>query len=786
MAYGANILKNEAAYYSLQNASILGGVLHINAGGSATQQITVSDLPKITDTLQFTCISDDYSDRYDPDVTVLVHARLTNTQKYYNAVLFPVRVNPNKYECVFTLAAGEYDEMYITIAAERVINMTLWELCAVAADEDIDTIIDGVKQSLPRLLYDYNTFPLEIGQNETTVAVITARLLQNTDLQGHFLMTFLASKTATLTLRFYDNEAEELFAPLYYDTRVGYNSVGVPHAYMNRLAGLHSFVVTAQIASGILTIDTRHTLFTIDGGYLAIRELEIGMDITDIAIRQLASDNGPDQIWCIGLDAGEALIRYRDYAEKNANVGWTAVGSLGRAVSAAIEFDGTWELRFGAEQFTLNTEEEPWYFWVNELGELYACHGLPSELNVPERLAVAVASDIKAVRGYSSIDYIENDQGLIVAYIKYDGFAYYRTYSYNATAHKPVWEEEQRLPAPGYIYDSINVHRLNDYRVGFELSGLNGSLWIISTRTFVGQSAFPENYTLAGFAEEPDMYITFLGYYPATYTPPVPVVSDKGTDYYETEERVVSTEEHYFEYDYSTDRKVRDMGTVDDFVEQYGQPSQDASGRLYVVVDTNTIYVKKFTVENISYETRPHWVYWFTIDRALWASQVVFPLFDRFTYNSSVRPENVEDIEWEYDRELGYTKIAFTMREKPSQLVTTFTLKASQYMRMWDGLYVTMFLDSLSCTFDYTNYITHEQPGSEAYTLRGSEATINYVGIIYHTRRDSDEYTLTGGSLVNSYTAIAYYTFTETRDGIYNGMQPVATIGYYKSGDEPI
>lgn len=796
MAYGANILKKEAAYYSLQNASILGGVLHLGMNGSAMQEITISDLPAITDTMLFTCISDEYSERYDPNIVVLVHARMADTQEYHNAFMYPVRVAPNKYECVFTLSAGEYTEMYFTITTENRINLTLWELCPVAASEEVETIIDGVKQSLPKLLYDYNTFPLEVGQSETTVAVITARLLQNTDLQGHFLMTFLASKTATLTLRFYDNEAEELFAPLYYDTRVGYNSIGVPHAYMNRLAGLHSFVVTAQIASGILTIDTRRILFTIDGGYLAIRELEIGMDVTDIALRQLASDNGPDQIWCIGLDAGEALVRYRAYSEKNANVGWTAVGNLGRAISAAIEFDGKWVLRFGADQFTLNTEEEPWYFWVDENLFLYGCHGMPLDdrSNVIE-LASMVVSDVKAVRGYSSIDFLDHDQGLIVAYIKDDGFPYYRTYSYNTGRHMQIWEPEQRLNVPAYKYTFVNVHRLNDYRVGFELSGEYDNLWILSTRTYVGQSVYPENYSGISFIDDKDNFAQLVGYYPADYTPPVVNVIDQVYNEYPVENVVPITEQHWFEYDYDSSVRGIDYGTNDEVIEAYGQPVKDSDDRYYINVPdgdtTRQVYVKQFEINRHETVTEMHYVYDFTLDQEVFASEALYPVFDRITSSGLNEAQFISDIKWEHGP--GYTHIIIECIQGNEQAeVSTrryFNIIGNQTLRLRDTAdpnYVTVVLDNIQVLFDFTVYIVVNQ--KDIYSgLHVDSNDTNYYSIGYKKVPAKDAYSGLHFDSSNTMYNVVGYKRVKAEDAMQTNIMFVGSdTAYDYVGDQPI
>lgn len=652
MGYGANILSTEAYAYELTNATIDNNTLSILPGGTATQAIDITVLPKLTETFKFTCIATHYADNYEPNISVTIHAKHAGTQLYYNALLYPVQVLPGQYDCTFKLADGEYTEMYVTISSDVVTTFTLWELRPEAPDTDIETIIDGVKQSLPRLLYDYNTFPFDVYQAETTIAVITCRLIQNTDLQGHFLFTFTASIHATVTLRFYDNEAEELFAPLFYDAYAGYNTIGIPHAYLQRLAGIHSFIVTAQVTAGSLHIDTRRILFTIDGGYLAIRELDVGMDVTDIAVRQLASSNGPDELWLVGLDKGEALVRRRNYTETNAAVAFDVVGSLGRASAAAIEFNGNWVLRAGADQYTIETDEDPWYFWVNDLYELCACHGLPSEENPHIVLATAVSDCVKACRGYSSMLYTAQDQGLIVAYIKYDGYAYYRQYAYNTTSGIVQWEPEVMLPFGTEQFTSINVHRLNDYRIGFELSG-ERNVWLISSRTYVGQSAYPENGTIGGLYEDNEMYEPFIGYYTRTDYPTPNVKSVEATT--ETLERAWVDENHE------------------------------------VHRETYTIY--RWTM---------------ILDKAIFGSQLVKSNAARITTTSIKEPINKE-INYNL---LSNETIVTVESEYPAQsLIVTVTLNADNYLRIQDnGIIYPYISGSVTGTIDNTNYMRCTAP----------------------------------------------------------------------------
>lgn len=482
MEFGNNILKNESAYYELKNASISNGILTIRPGGSAKCTIDSDYIVRATEYFLVNMIVDPFTDNYNPKAQTKIHFVSADEKSCYNYSLFPVESTNGVYSQQIKLKAGEYKSFTFEISSKETIRFLVWELCPEAADEDIKTVIAGVEQSLPKLLYDYNTWPLHVGQDERTIALITFRLLNQTDLQGHFQLTYVASEPTTLTLRFKDNETTELFAPLMYDLHAGRGSVGVPHAYLERLAGIHSLIVTAQVTHGSLAIETRGILFTIDGGYLAERLLDIGADVQDISIRQLSEDNGPDEIWIVGLEKEEALVRKRKYDLK-ATVGFEPVLSLGRAKAAAIEFDGNWVLRANASRYTIETEEFPWLFWIAMDDTLWCQKG--EDESTKRSLAEGVTS-VFACRGYSSTTYLDQDQGLIVAYIR-DGKACYRQYRYVQSEGSIVWDFENIFEDYTDV-TKVAVHRLNDYRVSFEITTLTNNYWLISDRTYVNQA----------------------------------------------------------------------------------------------------------------------------------------------------------------------------------------------------------------------------------------------------------------------------------------------------------
>ena len=348
--------------------------------------------------------------------------------------------------------------------------------------------ISSITNSINRLIYDYNTGPLTVGQDEQTMGMLTYYISKNADVEGHFLMHYTASESTHLKLRFYDTDTEELFSPLEYDIPAGEGTIGVPHAYLNRQTGIHAVFVTAQVYSGELTVDTRGAFFTIDAGNFAEAVDDIAMDVRDITLRQLMESNGPDQIWLVGIEDGKMLVSKREYRDSyTANPKWEGVYTPGKALDAAIEFDGKWVLRANSYQYTLETEDQPWDFWIDTENQLIAQHGEVEDTRV---ILDTDVTSVSACRGYSSNLYLEQDQGLVVAYIK-GGKPYYIQYVYDTGLEDKRWLRPELLM--NEEVEDFRVHRLNDYRLGFELTTAARNIWIYTTRTYVAQAVPKES-----------------------------------------------------------------------------------------------------------------------------------------------------------------------------------------------------------------------------------------------------------------------------------------------------
>ena len=383
--------------------------------------------------------------------------------------------------------------------------------------------IDSITSSINHLIYDYNTGPLMIGQQEETVGMLSFYITERADIEGHFLMDYYAEQSTHMTIRFYDTLVEELYSPIEIDVLEGQGSIGIPHSFLHRERGIHAVYATVQCTLGTIKVDTRGVFFTINAGNFATAVDEISMDVMDITMRQLLESNGPDEIWTVGIEQDTMIASKRPYAvTPDARVEWTGVYSPGKAKTAAIEFDGDWVLRTGAKQYTLQTEDQPWYFWVDMDDRLIAQHGDDEDLRLVLDQGV---TKISVCKGYSSILYPGQDQGLICAYVKTDGSVWYRQYVLSTALGYKVWSDAVRIGA-GESWNDVRVNRLNDYRVSFVLSNLQHNIWLISKRTYVAQSVYPENYNRLTVRSENNNFINLIGYYPKDYVFPTVAVSD--------------------------------------------------------------------------------------------------------------------------------------------------------------------------------------------------------------------------------------------------------------------
>ena len=490
MAYSNNILPKSAAYYTLNNASIIGSTLTIEPGGSAEIQLSNQMLPKLTEKMRVDIVPSAFSSPYTNDSLQVTISIVTESGSYIN-YLIPVSNNlSGVFSTELQLPEEDYTVFTYTVYSATSAVLSDWTLCPQQA-EDLTTVINGVEQSLPKLLKDYNTTSIEVSQDEYAVGIISCYLQANTDLQGHFLMDFESSEYCNVVLRFKDNGMSELFCPLTFTVQPGHNTLTVPHAYLNRLAGIHNIIVTAQCTNGTLYIHPRDILFTIDGGYLAEHLLDADMLIFDVSIRQTRPSNGPDSVWAVGKSGDSILLKNIDYNSINEGSAWSSVYTFDNSITAAVEFDCDWVRLEKETTFTMHTKEWPIVALVNANKELlFYMHD--GEQYVFNSRVDNNVTQVSLVRGFKSAIYPEQDQGVVCAYIKADGTCWYTHYIYDSTVSYYRWTKPIQLgSSTTCVY--VNVDRLNDYRIGIMVTSAEGNIWYVTNRTYVVQAA-PSEY----------------------------------------------------------------------------------------------------------------------------------------------------------------------------------------------------------------------------------------------------------------------------------------------------
>ena len=501
MIYGENILSIQPADWNLTNADMTSATINLYADGVATTEIKQTRLLSIPSIMMLSLIVDNYTNTYAPTAFAKLTIEATDGT-YFEYTVPLVEIKNGTCTVEISTTSTEYVSCRFSLISEENIQVHSWALHAPVS-EIVD--LTEVEAKIPRLLADYNTSTIVVSQREETIALISARLLENIDVRGQLQITYIASDACTITIRCKDNNGTELFAPLLFDVLKGKGSLGVPHAYLKRLLGLHTFTVTAQCTIGTLSFNTRDILYTIDAGYLAQRHIDIDTDIQDISVRRLSTESSPSFIYAVGVDRDNIIrVRRRPYTEQGV-VAWEHMYQYAEGTNAAIEFNGIWYRPIGQDYFTLLCEEHPWVFWVDLVGNLRAQYG---PYNLDAFILATDVSQVKAVRGFKSEEFTEQDQGLVVVYVR-DGLAYYRNYCIQPFGNY-AWEEERELPQLGTDITAIHIHRLNDYRIGIVSSSPNGNKWLITTRMYIAGAVLPEN--IRSTVQDLNIIVTALNY----------------------------------------------------------------------------------------------------------------------------------------------------------------------------------------------------------------------------------------------------------------------------------
>ena len=217
---------------------------------------------------------------------------------------------------------------------------------------------------------------------------------------------------------------------------------------------------------------------------------KVGLDALDTSLKRLNSESKPAEAYVVFIDNGIASLKKKDLPY-DPETTWVDLFTIGEATDVAIEFNGYWEKDPVSLKFNFVTEEYPWLFYIQD-GDLKA----QNWTDEPTTLATDVIK-LTAIRGWIPANgEQQNDQGLILAYIKSDGMAYYRNYCTQADLTF-LWEVERPLTQLGDGITGISLFRTNDFRIGFIAEKDSAFEWILTYRNWAGMSVPSEKVAMS-------------------------------------------------------------------------------------------------------------------------------------------------------------------------------------------------------------------------------------------------------------------------------------------------
>lgn len=232
----------------------------------------------------------------------------------------------------------------------------------------------------------------------------------------------------------------------------------------------------------ILTRDKKQIM---NKDYFHVEKVREGGNLEDISTVARRENRKVDRLYQAYIDLGFFYVSYKDYPDKY-NRGWIDSEKLGKAKKVSLSFDGRWARR--GDKWELKTEKEPFLFLVDNKVLYYQKW---KDETSRKKLADDVV-EISSIRAWQSVARKEDDNGLIVAYIKTNGSIFYRTYAYQKDVGF-VFEAEKKIDFTGKA-KKISLFITPDYRTGIMITSDTDNIYYkLSYRNWAGMGIRGEN-----------------------------------------------------------------------------------------------------------------------------------------------------------------------------------------------------------------------------------------------------------------------------------------------------
>jgi hypothetical protein len=197
-----------------------------------------------------------------------------------------------------------------------------------------------------------------------------------------------------------------------------------------------------------------------------------------------------------GINGGAAKIYALPLTNGKPTQTPTLWQTIAGAVDVALAFEGTYSnvARTGRVEFT--TVGDPWVFWTDGSGNVYARHGTGTD-----ELVASSAVSISAIMGVASIMGAVSE-GMILAYATNVGAVYTRQYL------DGIWEDAVLCStAPANVVD-VALSRTWDYRVCMQLRVSSGAVYQMLGKSMIMGNANTEQVQVSSVDLTTEVYAT--------------------------------------------------------------------------------------------------------------------------------------------------------------------------------------------------------------------------------------------------------------------------------------
>ncbi len=227
----------------------------------------------------------------------------------------------------------------------------------------------------------------------------------------------------------------------------------------------------------------RHEVNDTDYFYTETIRSKDGLGDIAIAPRRLNKNSYVDALFEVHIENGKVKTVYK-YFPDDLSKKWRDENFIDNGKRVAIAFDGNWKPK--GEKWIFETKKLPYIFWIDNFNKLNV------QLWNDDSTRIVLAEnveEISAIRGWKSVLVNDDDQGVIVSYIKKDETSgiFYRNFAEQKDSTKK-WEAE-RFINTNFKPNNINMFLTNDYRTGFiSVSSSGENFLFISSRNWAGMA----------------------------------------------------------------------------------------------------------------------------------------------------------------------------------------------------------------------------------------------------------------------------------------------------------